>query len=126
MSQDNTTDNQQNPTTAQIQEPEIYDDTKLKLRNMYEHNKFFAESINMLNPFFNHFALTQQVDGQTKDYFGYLATSVTQWKQDNVFNKPLVFRAPAVAALTALSFYSKLFYCYLELNFDSYQKRISR
>lgn len=70
---------------------------------------FMKEVSNMFDPTFNHFALTKEHNGKKMDYFGYLANTLTDWKQQQVFNSPLELRAPVVVFSTAIVAWSKYY-----------------
>jgi hypothetical protein len=78
-----------------------------KLCNWFYNSGFIDEVCTLLNPTVNHYNISKTFNGRQMDYFGYLAHTLTQWKEDTVFNQPLELRAPSVVFFTALVAWGK-------------------
>lgn len=82
-------------------------DTQQNLCTWLEVSGFLDEVCTLFNPTLNHYNISRSFNGREMDYFGYLAHSMTQWKEEQIFNRPLEMRAPSVVLFTAFIAWGK-------------------
>lgn len=77
----NQTDTSSSISNAQAGLVDWVSSTQNDFCNWLETSKFLDELCTMFNPTLNHYNISRTFNGVEMDYFGYMAHSLTQWKE---------------------------------------------
>ena len=62
------------------------------------------KTLEFANPCEDFYEPNHRYKGQRMDRFGYLSHKITEWKSENILEKPVLMRAPVVLFFTFASF----------------------